>query len=149
MCYHSFMETTPNTTNETKVVIIIASHLPIGLAANRAAVLATGLAAHVSKIIGSDLVTKDGITLLSFTQIPIPILTAKPEVPLLPLADKSKELGCQVIYFLSRAQGMRSYEEYKQSVAQSNYQELDVDAITIWGDKKMVTKVTGNLPALR
>ena len=44
---------------------------------------------------------------------------------------------------------MHSYEEYRESVLQTNYQDMDVDAIAIWGEKKMVTKVTGNLPALR
>jgi hypothetical protein len=138
-----------NENEELKVVIVVSSSLGIGLAANRAAVLATGLAMHIPSLPGRNLITKDGIELLGFTQIPIPILTAKPEVSFLELAQKSEELGCKVIVFLTRAQGMRSYEEYKESVAQSNYADLDIDAISIFGDKKSVTKVTGNLPSLR
>ena len=37
----------------------------------------------------------------------------------------------------------------KNSVAQSKYSELDIDAIAIYGGSKSVTKITGNLPALR
>ncbi len=132
-----------------KIVIIIASHLGIGLAANRAAVLATGLAAHVPDMVGSNLETKDGATLLGITQIPIPILTARTDVSLPELANKAKEKECGVILFLTRAQGMRSYEEYRSSIAQTNYADLDIDAIAIYGDSKQVTKLTGNLPSLR
>lgn len=132
-----------------KTVIVVDSSLGIGLAANRAAVLATGLATHVQNMIGGNLTTKDGKALLGFTQIPIPILASKPDTSFLDLADKSEGLGCHVIVFLRRAQGMRSYEEYINSVAQSNYSDLDIDAIAIYGDSKSVTKVTGNLPALR
>lgn len=135
--------------NEQKVVIVVSASLGIGLAANRAAILATGLAMHVPNIIGKNLKTKDGIDLLGFTQIPIPILSAKSEISFFELAKKSQELGCKTIVFLTRAQGMRSYEEYIQSVAQTNYSELDIDAIAIYGDKKSVTRVTGNLPSLR
>jgi hypothetical protein len=135
--------------NNLKIVIVVSSSLGIGLAANRAAVLATGLAAHVPNMIGDNPITKDGVSLLSFTQIPIPILATKPDTSFHEIAKRSEELGCKTIVFLTRAQGMRSYEEYKSSISQSNYSDLDIDAITIWGDTKSVTKITGNLPALR
>ena len=138
-----------NENKDLKLVIVINSSLGIGLAANRAAVLATGLAAHVPNMIGQNLNTKDGVTLLGFTQIHIPILASKPDTSFLELAKRSEQLGCKVIVFLTRAQGMKSYEEYKISIAQTNYVDLDVDAIAIYGDQKSVTKITGNLPALR
>ncbi|MBI3385121.1 DUF2000 family protein [Candidatus Gottesmanbacteria bacterium] len=40
--------------DNVKVVIVVSSSLGIGLAANRAAVLATGLAAHVTNMIGQN-----------------------------------------------------------------------------------------------
>ncbi len=135
--------------SDKKIVMVISATLEIGQATNRAAVLATGLAAHVPNMIGGDVLTKDGKTLLGITQIPIPILKTKPDTSLSELASKSQELGCIVILFLSRVQGMTSYEEYIQSIGQSNYQDLDIDAIAIYGDKKIVTKLTGNLPSLR
>ena len=134
---------------DLKIVIVLSSQLEKGPAANRAAVLSTGLAAHVSEMIGEDLTTKDGVTLRGFTQFPIPILMTKQDVSFFSLADKAKELDCKVIVFLSRAQGMRSYEEYKDSVAATNYADLDIDAIAMWGSIKSVTKITGNLPSFR
>lgn len=134
---------------DKKIVIVISENLEKGHATNRAAVLATGLTAHVPNMIGIDVTTKDGKTLLGITQIPIPILTTKPDTSLSDLVSKSQKLGCMIILFLSRVQGMTSYEEYKQSIAQTNYQDLDIDAIALYGDKISVTKITGNLPALR
>ena len=119
------------------------------MAANRAAVLATGLAAHVPNMIGENLTTKDGSVLLGFTQIPIPILSLKPELSFYELVKKSKELGCQSLVYLTRAQGLRSYEEYKDSIAQTNDLDLDIDGMAVWGDKKLVNKIVGSLPSLR
>ncbi len=132
-----------------KIVIVIKSSLGIGLAANRAAVLATGLTGHVPNMIGEDLKTKDNLSLLGITQIPIPILASKEETSFIELAKKSEKLGCKVILYLTRAQGLHSYDEYKKSVAQTNFDDLDIDGIAIYGDKKLVTKLTGNLPSLR
>lgn len=132
-----------------KIVMVIDSTLGIGLAANRAAVLATGLVTHVPNMVGPNIDTKDGKIILGITQIPIPILASRPDTSFLELAKKSETLGCKVILFLTRAQGLRSYDEYKDSVSQANFDELDIDAIAIYGDTKSVTKITGNLPALR
>jgi hypothetical protein len=132
-----------------KIVIVVAQHLGIGLAANRAAVIATGLAAHVPNMIGSNIVTKDKRDILGFTQIPMPILVARPDVSLLDLAEKSEASGCTTIVFLTRAQGLRSYKEYIESIKQTDYKDLDIDAVGIAGDTKQVTKLTGNLPSLR
>ena len=129
--------------------MVISATLEKGQATNRAAVLATGLAAHVPNLIGQNSITKDGKILLSFTQMPIPILTTKPDTSFIELTKKAESFGCIVIVYLSRAQGLRSYEEYRQSIAQSNYDELDINAVAIYGDRSSVTKVTGNLPALR
>jgi hypothetical protein len=138
-----------NPEDQIKIIIVVSSSLGIGLAANRAAVIATGLAKHVPNMIGQDVVTKDNISLLGITQIPIPILAAREDTSFLELAKKADKLGCKVVIFLTRAQGMRSYEEYIKSISKTNYDDLDIDAIGIFGDPKMVTKLTGNLPALR
>jgi len=134
---------------EHKIVIVVAQHLGIGLAANRAAVIATGLAAHIPNMIGVNATTKDGKNILGFTQIPMPILVARPDVSLLNLAQKGEDSGCTTIVFLSRAQGMRSYKEYIESICQTDYKDLDIDAIGIAGETRAVTKLTGNLPSLR
>jgi hypothetical protein len=134
---------------EYKAVIVLSPRLTIGPAANRAAVLSTGLVAHAPEIIGQNPCTKDGISLLGFTKVPIPILTSRPDQSLLELADEGKKRNCITIVFLSRAQGMRSYDEYLRSISGTNYADLDVDAVALYGTKKAINSLTGNLPALR
>ncbi|MDA1317352.1 MAG: DUF2000 domain-containing protein [bacterium] len=138
-----------NQNEDLKIVIVVSASLGIGMATNRAAVLATGLAAHVPDMIGENLTTKDGSVLLGFTQIPIPILSLKSELSFHELVKKSKELECQSLVYLTRAQGLRSYQEYKDSIAQTTDADLDIDGIAIWGDKKLVNKIVGSLPSLR
>lgn len=134
---------------ELKIVIVVSENLEKGPAANRAAVLASGLATHVPDMIGTNAVTKDNKIVLGFTQIPIPILITRQNVSLVDLAERSESLGCTVIIFLARAQGMRSYKEYIESIKNTNYVDLDIDGVGIAGDTKTVTKLTGNLPSLR
>jgi hypothetical protein len=134
---------------ENKIAMVVAPNLGRGQVANRAAVLATGLAARHPEIIGADQVTADGVNLPGFTKVPIAVLVAK-EVDAIPgLFGKARKLGCTMLVFLSRAQGVRSYPEYVQSIAASNVDSLDVDAFIIYGPKKKVNKITGNLPMLR
>jgi hypothetical protein len=131
-----------------RIALVVDPSLDRGAAGNRCAVLATGLAARRPEIIGHDLTTADGLTLPGFTKVPMAVLVGKGQ-PLREMADRARELGCTTLVFLSRAQGMRSYEAYRESVAQTRAEELDVDAFAIFGTKKAVNSVVGALPCLR
>lgn len=131
-----------------RIALVLHPDLDRGAAGNRCAVLATGLAAHHPEIIGADLVTRDGLSLPGFTKVPIAILAGK-DRPLHELASQARALGCTTLVFLSRAQGMRSYDAYAESVAQSGCDELDIDAFAIFGTKKAVNSLVGALPCLR
>ena len=132
-----------------KIALVISPDLDIGQAANRSAVLASGLAAHHPEIIGEDILTADGIRLPGFTKVPIVVLSAKDSASINILSEKGRKLGCTVLIFLTRAQGLRSYQAYIASVGKTPAENLDVDAFIIYGAKKAVNKVTGNLPILR
>jgi len=123
--------------------------LNIGGIANRCAVLSTGFAVQHSEIIGVNPITSDGIKLNGFTELPIVILSAKDEPSLKDIEEKARKLDCSTFIFLTRAEGVRSYSAYVESIANSNSYELDIDAILIYGDKKKVNKTTGSLPMLR
>jgi hypothetical protein len=131
-----------------RIALVVDQSLDRGAAGNRCAVLSTGLAARHPEIIGSDLVTADGVPLLGFTKVPMAVLVGKDQ-PLRELANRARGLGCTTLVFLSRAQGMRSYEAYRDSVAQTPASDLDVDAFAIFGPKKAVNSVIGALPCLR
>jgi hypothetical protein len=131
-----------------RIALVVNPSLDRGAAGNRCAVLATGLAARHPEIIGPDLVTADGVPLPGFTKVPMAVLVGKSE-PLGELARRARELGCTTLVFLARAQGTRSYEAYRESVAQTQASNLDVDAFAIFGPKKAVNSVVGALPCLR
>jgi hypothetical protein len=118
---------------KNRIAIVMAPHLGIGEAANRAAVLATGLAAQYAEIIGNDLITADNATLRGFTKVPIALLTAKESSDIHNLWTNAKELNCSTFVFLARAQGVRSYVEYAESIAETPEAELDVDAFLVYG----------------
>lgn len=134
---------------EKKIVILLNEDLPRGAAANRCAVLATGLAARHPEILGRDLVTADGQTLPGFTKQPIVVLAASAGQDLNDLASQAKLMGCTTLVFLSRAQGMRSYDAYAESVAGTPAAGLDTDACLIFGPKKAVNKLSGAMPSLK
>jgi hypothetical protein len=134
---------------ENKIAIVVAPSLGKGTAANRSAVLATGLAARHPEVIGPDLTTADGITLPGFTKVPIAVLTAKANANVPEIASKARQLGCTTLVFLSRAQGLQSYHEYTKYIAGLSEQNLDIDAVIMYGSKKQVNRITGNLPLLR
>jgi len=131
-----------------RIAFVVEASLDRGAASNRCAVLGTGLANKHPEIIGPDLGTADYLQLPGFTKVPIAILTNKDQ-PLRDLARRARESGCTTLVFLSRAQGMRSYDAYRESVAQTSSADLDVDALAIFGPKKSVNSVVGALPCLR
>jgi hypothetical protein len=65
------------------------------------------------------------------------------------LTLKADQLGCTLMVYLARAQGLRSYEAYQRSIEQDRFDELDVDGVILYGPKKKVNKVTGNLALVR
>ena len=134
---------------ENRIAVVVDPALGRGATDNRAAVLATGLAARHPEIIGPSLITADGQELVGFTKLPMSILMAKPGIVLRDLANQAKEAGCTVLVFLARAQGMRSYDAYRASVSETASGDLDVDAVLIYGPKKITAKFVGALPMLR
>lgn len=133
---------------QMKIALVMHADLDRGAVANRGAVLATGLAMRHPEIVGPDLETQDGKVLFGFTKVPIVVLSSREE-PLVTLEARAREKGLTTLVFLSRAQGMRSYQAYRDSVASSGAADLDVDAVLLYGPRKTVNQVTGSLPALR
>lgn len=134
---------------DNRIAIILSPELKAGQMANRAAVLATGLAARHPEIVGPKLTTADGRELQGITKVPMAVLAAEDMAHVQRLTLKADQLGCTLMVYLSRAQGLRSYEAYERSIAQDRFDELDVDGVILYGPKKRVNKVTGNLALVR
>jgi hypothetical protein len=134
---------------DSRLVLVVAPDLPAGMAANHCAVLATGIAARHPEIIGHDQVTVDGAQFWGFTMVPIAVLVARDRESLKTLAEQARATGCSTLVYLSRAQGVRLYAAYLASVATTTAADLDIDTVGLFGPRKAVASLTGNLPALR
>lgn len=137
--------------NETKCVLIIDSELPLGLLANTAAVLALTIGKKVEGLIGPDVVDGSGEIHTGITTIPLPILKSTKE-NLQVLKKKVSTEAFQdllVVDFSNAAQTTKTYEEYTQKIAANTSEDLDYLGIALYGDRKKINKLAGNLSLLR
>lgn len=133
-----------------KCVIVLDETLPAGLLANTAAALGLSLGNHVPGLIGPDVTDTDGITHKGVTAIPIPVL-AVDRATLNTLYDSamngSKELI--TIGFSETAQRCNSYDEYMKQMNQKSGNDLDYLGLCIYGPKKNVNRICGQIRLLR
>lgn len=137
--------------NETKCVLLIDSDLPLGLLANTAAVLALTIGKKVERIIGPDVVDGSGQIHTGITTIPLPILKSTQE-DLQELKQKvftEKFQDLLVVDFSNAAQTTKTYEEYSKKIATYTSEDLNYLGIALYGDRKKINKLTGNLSLLR
>lgn len=134
-----------------KCVMIVASDLPIGVQVNTAAALGVSLASEIKGLTGKKLIDKDGILHEGVTNIPIPILTLSNEELkqkynlLLEMNDNE----IKVIGFNDVAQKSLEYDDYEMKLAETNNNDINYLGVCIYGPKKKVNKLTGNIKMLR
>lgn len=139
-----------NLENE-KCVIIIDENLELGLIANVASVLGITIGNKVSNIVGEDVLDVNLNAHLGITKIPIPILKGDNEI----LKDIRTKLfdsnfsELTVVDFSLLAQKCKTYDEYILKMKKTTETEVDYIGIAIYGNKKKINKLTGNLPLLR
>ena len=134
---------------EKKCVMVVDTGLPVGLAVNAAAVLAVTLGRRIESIVGPDVADASGGLHIGLVDIPIPVLRAEAEV----LGDvRSRAVatdGLLVVGFTDAAQTSKTYEDYTERMAASAPEDLRYLGVALYGDKRLVNKLTGSLPLLR
>jgi hypothetical protein len=136
---------------DQKCVIVIDTELPLGLIANTAAVLSLTLGKHITDILGPDVSDASGNLHLGITTIPIPILKGSKE-SIKEIRQKVSAMNFTdllVVDFTDAAQTTKNYEDYMNKISSTQFDDLQFLGIAIYGDKKDVTKLTGNLPLMR
>ncbi len=132
-----------------KCVMVLDEELATGLLANTAGVLALTLGRKLDSIIGPDVIDGSGRSHVGITTIPIPILRAKGDtVKDIRLKAEGTD-GLMVVDVTDAAQTTKTYEDYTEKIATANSEELKYLGVALYGDKKPVNKLTGNLPLLR
>ena len=135
--------------SDLKCVIVIDHTLSRGQAANRAAVLTSGIMNLHPEMIGRDIVTKDGHKVNAISRVPIPILMTGGDFSFFQTIKEAEQGGCQVVLYFGYAQGLRSYKAYEEYISDKELSSLDIDGILLYGPKKRVNRLTGRLPMLK
>jgi hypothetical protein len=137
--------------NSSKCVMVIDAELPLGLIANTAAVLALTLGKRIDGIIGPDVLDAEGHVHAGITNQPIPILKGNKDI-IRQIKIKTMTTGpteLLVVDFSNAAQTTTTYQDYTEKIMQFTTEQLDYLGIALWGNKKIVNKLTGSMPLLR
>lgn len=135
--------------NTVKCVMVIDEALPLGLAVNTATVLAITLGHRTGSLVGPDVVDGSAQVHTGITTLPIPILKAQGAVI---KAIRQQAAGIKnlfVVDFSHIAQRTKTYRDYTQQMAALTSPHIEYLGIALYGEKKAINKLTGNLPLLR
>ncbi len=134
-----------------KCVMIVDENLPRGIIANTTAALGISLASQENGLVGKELKDKDGRTHEGITNIPIPILSLSSD-EIKSIYDKLKDNtddDIRVIGFNDVAQKSHHYDDYESKLLQSHKDDIGYLGLCLYGSKKKVNKLSGNIKMLR
>lgn len=137
--------------NSTKCVMIIDEKLPAGVIANTAAILGITLGKRFPEAVGTDVTDKSGNAHLGIIEFPVPILKGSPEL----IREVRQRLYTKefedvtAVDFSETAQSCKTYNEFVKKIAETEEENLLYLGIGLFGKKKKINKLTGNLPLLR
>ena len=130
-------------------MMVISESLPVGLAVNAAGVLAATLGRRVESLVGPDVVDGSGERHAGLVRIPIPVLKADEEEIRKVRARAAELEDLLVVDVTETAQSSRTYEEYEDRMSLAQGDGLGYLGVALYGEKRSVNKLTGNLPLLR
>lgn len=135
---------------DKKCVMIIDESLPLGLIANTTAVLGATLGKINNTIIGEDVYDLDNNLHPGIVTVSIPILKGTNDIIRTILDKLNNDCdGVSVIDFCDLAQRCRDYPDYMAKMKTTSEATLKYSGICLYGDKKKINKLTGNLSLLK
>ncbi len=135
----------------TKCVMVLDEELPLGMLANTAGIMGITLGKHIPETIGPDVCDKSGMMHRGIIATPVPVLKASKE-RIRQIREQLYEPRFSeliAVDFSDVAQSCNIYEDYIKKAADTEEKEHVYFGVGICGDKKLVNKLTGNLPLLR
>lgn len=131
-----------------RCVAVIDHALPIGNAANAAAVLALTMGKRQPQLAGEPLVDASGHAHPGLIPIGIPVLGA-PGNELAAIRGKAVAAGLEVVDFPVQGQETNDYAEFQRLVSATNPDALRYLGVMIYGAKKKVSRIVGRYSLLR
>jgi hypothetical protein len=138
-----FLPTPPN-----RCVIVIDQELQSGRAANAAAVIALTIGARHPVLVGEPLVDASGFRHPGLIPIGIPVLTGS-QKELFDIRQKGLSAGCDVIDFPVEGQQTKNYQFFQEAVAAIEPEALNYVGVALVGQKKVISKIVGELTLLK
>lgn len=136
---------------EQKCVMVIDAALPLGYIANTAAMLGVTIGRRLPQIVGEDVTDGSGNKHAGISTYPISMLKGSEgllkELRLRLFSPEFSELT--VADFSDVAQRINVYADYTKESSETPERELVYYGIALFGDKKKINRLTGQLPLLR
>lgn len=127
-----------------RCVIVVDAGLPVGRAANAAAVIALTIGQRHPNLVGSPLIDASGVEHPGLTPIGITVLASDADT-LSIIRDKGLQAGCDVIGFPVQGQQTMSYATFSEAVAQVATSELRYVGVALVGRREPIKKIVGSL----
>ena len=137
--------------DKEKCVVIIDETLPVGMAANTAAILGLTIGKEEPSIIGPVVTDGAGREHLGITIAPIPVLKGSRAV-MMDLREKLYDpeySDVKTVDFSETAAYSNSYQDYTERLAEQSGSAIRYIGIGLIGPKKKVNRLTGGLPLLK
>lgn len=144
----AIMEASENLPEPTRCVMVLDQTLPIGYAANAAAVMALTMGKRQPQLAGGPLVDAAGNAHPGLIPIGIPVLGA-PADDLPALRDKAMAAGLDVVDFPIQGQQTNDYAEFQRLVGGTAPEAIRYLGVMVYGGKKRVSRLVGRYSLLR
>ncbi len=131
-----------------RCVILIDDALPIGKAANAAAVMALTMGRRQPHLVGEPLVDASGHPHPGLIPIGIPVLGA-PAADMPAIRQKAMAAGFDLVGFPAQGQQTNDYAEFREMVRLTQPDELRYLGLMIYGEKKKLSRIVGRYELLK
>ncbi|TDW23993.1 DUF2000 domain-containing protein [Kribbella kalugense] len=132
-----------------KMVVVIATEAPIGVALNTAALLGVGLGRHHDDTVGPDTTDASGTSHTGMCAYPIPVLRA-PAEQLQSLRAQAAARADVTIHDMHQvAQQARTYDQMSTTLSGTKPEDIDYLGLALFGPRATIDSLTGALPLYR
>ena len=132
-----------------KMVVVIATEAPIGVALNTAALLGVGVGRHHDDTVGPDTTDASGIPHTGMCAHPIPILRAPADTLSALRAEAAARDDVTIHDMHQVAQQARTYDQMSTTLAGTKPGDIQYLGLALYGPRTSIDSLTGALPLYR
>ena len=132
-----------------KMVVVIATEAPIGVALNTAALLGVGLGRHHDDTVGPDTTDASGAAHTGMCAYPIPVLRAPAEQLQSLRAEAATRADVTIHDMHQVAQQARTYDQMSTTLSGTKPEDIQYLGLALFGPRSTIDSLTGALPLYR